>query len=187
MLKKNFAICMALGGLFAASPGLAQGLGPTSENEMAAPSMEESVLISEGPPMMGGPGGPMGMGVGGGGRHHGHHGKFEALNLTDDQYERMYQIKKQTMSRMGAKFSEMMAMHLELQDAMLQPELDKAKLTGIQARINALHADISSIRFDSELSTMAVLTPEQRKDMRRALVKKMADGGMGGMCGHGGP
>ena len=200
MLKKRLAIVMAFSGLIAALPALAQDSSFSVASQIAADfepiAMPDGtmpvepppgvgpenmmMLIAQGPPM-GGPGGHM--------PHHGHHGKFDSLSLTDDQYEQMFKIKRDTMARMGAKFSEMMAMHMELRDAMLQPELNKVKLTAIQNRINALQNDISTIRFDSEVNTMAVLTAEQRKDLRREMVKKAAGDGCGmggGMCGPGG-
>jgi Spy/CpxP family protein refolding chaperone len=112
-----------------------------------------------------------------------------SLNLTDEQYEKIFALKRENMSKLGGKFSEVATQEMTLHDLLLQPTIDTAKVQGIQQRINALKAEMANARLQEEIGMMNVLTPEQRHQLRMCLLKHAAGPlccGGGGGFGHGG-
>lgn len=105
------------------------------------------------------------------------HGQF-----TDDQLEKIFQVKSKFMDTVGPKMAELGATRRALYDQLTQAETDKGKLQSLQGKINALHADIANARLDQQIGLLGVLSSEQRKDLRRGFLK-MEDFGMGGMMG----
>ena len=116
-------------------------------------------------------------GGGGGWSRRGHGGMFKSLNLTDDQYERLYAIKRESMGQMAGKMGTMATLNMDLKDALLQPDLDKSKIQSVQDKINALKSDMANMRLNHHINMLAVLTPEQRKELRLAMIKSSASGG----------
>jgi Spy/CpxP family protein refolding chaperone len=150
---------------------------------------DEDILVALGPggPGMGGPGGPGGHG--GMMMRRGHGSPFADLNLTDDQYEKLWAIKRDSAGRSAGKFGEMMAAEMQLHDLMLQPEIDRTKIMALQGRVNAIKTELSNERLENKIAAMNVLTAEQRKDLRRNMLQRMSGGWGGrggGMSGHGG-
>lgn len=103
--------------------------------------------------------------------------------FSDDQLEKMYQIKTEFQDKVGTRMVEVMTMERNLRDLLTQPEFDKGKAQSIQSKINAAKADLANYKLDERMSLLAVLTPEQRKEVRRNYVKRM-DFGMGGGGHH---
>jgi Spy/CpxP family protein refolding chaperone len=143
--------------------------GPGTDCPMIGPAPGEAACPIMGGPMMQ----AMMMRMHGG---HGPEGIFRGLNLSDDQYEKMFALKKSTMAKMGPKMAEMGICEMDLHDMMLQPEADKSKVMDQQARINSLRSEMANVKVESELSMLAILTPEQRKELRRGLLRAMAGG-----------
>jgi Spy/CpxP family protein refolding chaperone len=105
------------------------------------------------------------------------HGQF-----TDEQLEKVFQVKSKFMDAVGPKMAELKSAQRALYDQLTQPEMDKGKVQALQGKINSLHADMANARLDQQIGLLGVLTPEQRKDLRRGFLK-MEDFGMGGMKG----
>ena len=160
--------------------------------ENAPPPFPGMPDMGEGPGMP--PGGPFTMPLappGGGGPddviafHHGGSDVMLLRSLTDssfsdEQLEKMYQIKSDFQDKSGAKFVEMMSLERNLRDMLTQPEFEKSKAQSLQNKINSAKADLANLRLDERMSLLAVLTPEQRKEVRHNYIKR-ADFGMAGM------
>lgn len=138
---------------------------------------DEDAMIAMGP-------GPSGMGGPGRGHmafmHKMHRSPFADLNLTDDQYEKLWALKRDSMGKNAAKFGELMGAEMQLHDLLLQPEIDRTKIMALQGRINAAKADLANSRVEDRIATMNVLTAEQRRDLRRKMLERMAGGWGGG-------
>lgn len=117
-----------------------------------------------------------------------HHGGSDVMLLraltdssfSDEQLEKMYQIKSDFQDKSGPKFVEVMSLERNLRDLLTQPEFDKSKAQSLQNKINSAKADLANMRLDERMSLLAVLTPEQRKEVRHNYIKR-ADFGMAGM------
>lgn len=143
----------------------------------------------EGPMMMAHmpPGGPGGGGMmwrhhgGGGGCHRGN--PFADLNLTDDQYEKLFALRRDTAGNDAGRMGELMKSEMQLHDLMLQPDIDRAKITATQNHINQIKSELANSRLDKKLAMISILTPEQRKQLRQNMLHRMAGPfGRGGSC-----
>lgn len=119
----------------------------------------------------------------------GHHGPGGAMlfggltndvSFSDDQLEKIFQLKQDCMDKTGPKMAELFAQHRALRDLLTQPNTDKSKAQEIQGKINSLRGDIANYRLEQQIGLLGVLTPEQRKELRRNFVKR-ADFGPGAM------
>ena len=117
--------------------------------------------------------------------HHGGGGDLMMLKsltdtaFSDEQLEKLYSIKSEFQDKAGARMVELMSSERNLHDMLTQPELDRGKAQSLQSKINNAKADLANLKLDERMSLLAVLTPEQRKELRRNYVKRM-DFGMGG-------
>lgn len=100
----------------------------------------------------------------------------EGVSLTDEQLEKIYKAKETFQEKAGPKMLELRNQARAMRDAMMEPELDKAKLQGIQSRMNALIADLGSLRLEKQMAVQSVYTPEQRKEMRHNYLKRSVEG-----------
>ncbi len=188
------------------SPALAQEIDlPDGVADGPPPPMEGMVEISlddDGNPefniamdanaiQMAAPGGPPGGGRmmmrrGFGGRGGGSCGGggcplLGALDLSDDQYEKLYALKNSFMDKVGPKVLEIRTNQRHLKDLMTQTSVDAKAARNMQDRINGLKSDVANMRLDNRLAMHDLLTEEQRKKVRDFVIK-----GGGGMH-HRGP
>ncbi|MBY0357027.1 MAG: Spy/CpxP family protein refolding chaperone [Candidatus Obscuribacterales bacterium] len=104
-------------------------------------------------------------------------------SLSDDQLEKIYQIKESFLDKAGSKFAELTSQERAKRDLLTQADLDKTKVQAVQTRINGLKADLANLRLDEQVGMLGVLTNEQRKELRRNFVKR-ADFGPMAMFGR---
>ncbi|MBY0552670.1 MAG: Spy/CpxP family protein refolding chaperone [Candidatus Obscuribacterales bacterium] len=100
----------------------------------------------------------------------------DGASLTDEQLEKIYKAKETFQEKAGPKMLELRTQARAMRDAMMEPELDKAKLQGIQSRMNALIADLGSLKLEKQIAVQSVYTPEQRKEMRHNYLKRSVEG-----------
>jgi Spy/CpxP family protein refolding chaperone len=122
----------------------------------------------------------------------GHGGMFGGLHLTDDQYEKLFAIKRDHMLKAAGSCGQMAAAHIALHDAMMAPTIDAAKVHAAQNTINQLKNAQANARLDMMIAMANVLTPEQREELHKRMIHRMVDGGFGGgnrmyIRHHGGP
>src|SRR6185437_1812866 len=163
-IATTVSLVVALVGIGASLPAFAQELTPGTlpgqvvimEDEEFTPEAGPEIAVAapgEGPEMVIGHG------------HMGHGGIFGGLNLTDDQYEKLFTIKREHMLKAASSCGQMAAAHLALQDAMMQPTIDPARVHAAQNTINTLKAAQANARIDMMIAMANVLTPEQRAEL----------------------
>ncbi|MBX9938087.1 MAG: hypothetical protein K2Y32_02480 [Candidatus Obscuribacterales bacterium] len=91
--------------------------------------------------------------------------------LTDDQYEKLYSLKNSMLDKVGPKMVELHSLERQLKDAITRAEIDSKKAGELKGKITSLKSDLASIKIDNQIAFMEILTADQRKDMRQAMVK----------------
>jgi len=132
----------------------------------------------------GGPGGPGGGPCPVGGRGFGDCPLFmlDGENaVTDEQYEKLYDLKNKAMDQIGPKMLELMQAKRHLKDTLTSENIDEKAAKKLQNQITSAKSDIETIKLDGKLQAMQILTAAQRKELRKAMVqgpKRPPGGGM---------
>ena len=111
----------------------------------------------------------------------------ERFSFSDSQLEQMSALKNQFMDKTASKFSELGSLHRQLKDVLSQKSIDGSKAESIQSKINSLKDDIALGRLKLKIDETAVLTPDQREHMRRAMLVSEVFGNRFNHSGHSGP
>ena len=111
---------------------------------------------------------------------YGHHmgGWGERMELTDEQKEKLHDLKNQYLDTIGPKYLAVASAHRKLKDVLLAQDVDSSKAKSLQTEINNLKTEIANIKLDHKLSVVNTLTAQQREDLRYGSCG-------GGKCGHG--
>lgn len=88
--------------------------------------------------------------------------RWERLNLTPEQRQRLSGIREQDKAEMKRLREQIKAAETQLQQLWASNASD-AQLTQQQAQVNALKQQAQQLRFQQSLKLRAVLTPEQRQ------------------------
>lgn len=114
----------------------------------------------------------------------GHRGGFmKTLNLSDEQIEKLHNIRVKSKTGMAVKRAELSVLTTQLREALSAENVDKQAAFSIQSKINALRADLSNARLASMIEKSEVFTAEQRKEIRHRMLQ--TEGAFGGRGGHG--
>ena len=201
--KNTLAVLAALSlSLCGIAPALAQVETFEMADDSGAPeSMDFVALTQEGPVFVqaaevdqeSGPEGPTFIAL----RHgeHGkdmHHGPLEgALAITDDQAEKLHKLHSDYLDDIGPKDLELHKLQRHMKDALMNPDLDSSKVKSMGDQIASLKADLSKMKTDHILACANVLTADQRKAVRMAVIRHHFHHHMGGgpvhHFGPGGP
>ena len=125
----------------ASSAGFAQGQGPG---------------YGQGPGMMGGQG-MMGAGHG-----------LAALNLTDEQREKVFSIQEEGRKKNWTVMGEVRSEQFRLRNLYRQDPLDANKIAEQQKKVDGLRQQMLKSRVETHNQIAALLTPEQRKQLRQS-------------------
>ena len=152
LLVLGAALAAAATFAFAQGPGYGPGYG----RGMTGPGG------GYGPGMMGGGYGPgmMGGGPGAG-------GALAALNLTDEQREKVFAIQEENRKKNWAVMGEVRSEQFKLRNMYRGEKLDADKIAEQQKKVDALRAQMLKSRVEAHNQIAAVLTPEQRKQLRQ--------------------
>jgi len=130
--------------------------------------------------MFGGPPIGPGMGRGFGGPMMGCLPPFGAeLDLSDDQLEAIHQKRNEFLAKSEPLQAEYKIAERSFFDAITQPTVNKDQVRQLQTKATNLRSQLASLFTEHMLSVSDVLTVEQRKKVRRAVIK--------GPMHHGGP
>ena len=143
----------------AASAAMAQGPGMQGPGMMNGPGM-----MGYGPGMMNGPGmmgyGPGMMGMGG-------FGPMAALNLTEDQQDKIFAIHEQMRAKNFATMSKMRQEMFKLRKLMNAETPDTKAVVEQQKKVDDVRREMLASHLDTRKEIDKVLTPEQRKQHRQ--------------------
>ena len=116
------------------------------------------------------------------------------LALTDDQYEKMYNLRNDFLDKLGPKMAEVSSLERHMRDVLTSPSIDAKKAAELKTKLAAAKSDLTEMKSDMQLQMAQVLTADQRKHLRLAMSKCPM---MGRMCSgrmsrskwshHGGP
>ena len=112
-----------------------------------------------------GPGGGYGPGMMGGGPGAG--GALAALNLTDEQREKVFAIQEEHRKKNWAVMGEVRSEQFKLRNMYRGEKLDPDKISEQQKKVDELRRQMLKSRAEAHNQIAAVLTPEQRKQLRQ--------------------
>jgi periplasmic protein CpxP/Spy len=139
-------------------------------------------LAAHADPTMEGPHGRCGghgsMGHGGFGGFGGH--GLRGLNLTDEQQDKIFNIRHAQEPAVRAKFKELREARSNLEALTHAPTYDEAKVRALTDKSAAVMADLARMHARTEYQIYQILTPEQRKELdeRKAQREEMGPGMM---------
>lgn len=152
--------------LVAATVIISAGLPVLAEETTTAVNVSDNVIARC--PM--GPGGFRGHGGGG-------CDKFGRLDLTDEQNEKLYQLKQKFADQIGLTKVEMKKEHRKMRDLLTQPTIDRKAVEAAHAKMNTLKTTLSNAKLAFKLDASEILTPEQRKQLRYGSFGQFGKGG----------
>lgn len=94
-------------------------------------------------------------------------GGMKALNLTDEQLEKIHDMKNKLADTLGPKRLELQSAQRQLKDMITKPTLDRKAISQTQDKINALRADIANLSLAFKMDVSEQLTDDQKKQIRR--------------------
>ena len=105
----------------------------------------------------------------------GPHLPFEQLKgnlaLTDDQNQKIYDVECQALSKIEPAVAQLKSQQRTLQNLLTAPQLDLPQIHDLEKRINALRDSISDLALEQHLSSLALLYPDQRKQLGLLMIK----------------
>lgn len=137
-------------------PGMMGGYGPSYG---MGPGMMGPGMM--GPGMMGGYGPGYGMGPGM------MWGPYAGANLTDEQQAQITTIQDEVSKKQWDLMGQMQDEQFKLQQLYSTPKRDNAAINDAYKRLSSARRQMHEAMLDARKRTEAVLTPEQRNEMRR--------------------
>ena len=147
MLVVGAALAVASSLASGQGPGYGSGYGPGY-------GQGRGMMGGYGPGMMGG----QGYGAG---------GVFAALNLSDEQRDKIFAIQEAQHKKNWATMGEVRAEQFKLRGMYGSEKLDADKLVAQQKKVDELRQQMLKSRVEAHNQIAAVLTPEQRKQLRQ--------------------
>lgn len=165
MSKHGFRTGLVALGLVAAAVAVAQpggqGYGPGY-----GPGMMGGYGSGMGPGMMGGYGPGQGM-MGGGYGPGASGGATAALNLTDEQQQKVLAIQEENRRKNWDKMGQMRAEQFKLRSMYNADSIDPQAFAEQQKKVDDLRREMLVSRLETRKQVEAVLTPQQRQQFRQ--------------------
>jgi len=120
--------------------------------------------------------GMMGQGMRGPGMGAQQGGVLAALNLSDAQREKVLAIQEEHRKKNWAAMGEVRAEQYKLRSLYGAERLDADKIAGQQQKVDDLRRQMLKSRVEAHNQIAALLTPEQRKELRERAPGWMMDG-----------
>jgi len=99
------------------------------------------------------------------------------MGLSDEQLQKIATLKDQERVATASQKAQLKALYDQLKIEITKPELDKQSVFGLQGKINDLRAQLSNEKLEERINFMAVLTPEQKEQLRHRMLASEAFGG----------
>ena len=90
-----------------------------------------------------------------------------ALNLTDEQRDKVFAIQEEHRKKNWATMGEVRSEQFKLRNLYRGERLDADKIAEQQKKVDALRQKMLRSRVETHNQIVAVLTPEQRKQLRQ--------------------
>jgi len=148
-LGAALALASSIAGAQGYGPGYGQGYGP-GYGMMGG---------GYGPGMMGGYGGGYGRGFGG--------GFAAALNLSDEQQEKIFAIQEEHRRKNVDTMSKVRTETFKLRRMYNAESVDSKAFVEQQGKVDELRRNMLASRLETHKKIQSVLTPEQRKQVRQ--------------------
>lgn len=104
--------------------------------------------------------------------------KLEGANaLTDDQYQKLYDIKTQFITTIVPKGLSMYSQIQKMKDLLTAGDTDMKAIRDLQRQIASGTSDLSMCVMDSLITVDQVLTPAQRVELHKKMVRSEMGGG----------
>ena len=103
-------------------------------------------------------------------------GVLAALNLSDAQREKVLAIQEEHRKKNWAAMGEVRAEQYKLRSLYGAERLDADKIAGQQQKVDELRRQMLKSRVEAHNQIAALLTPEQRKELRERAPGWMMDG-----------
>jgi Spy/CpxP family protein refolding chaperone len=97
--------------------------------------------------------------------------------LTDDQYQKLYDIKGQFIANIVPKGLNMYLLIRKMKDLLTAADTDTKAVKNVEKQIAAAASDLSMTVMDSIVSVNQVLTPEQRKELHTRMIRSALGAG----------
>jgi Spy/CpxP family protein refolding chaperone len=94
------------------------------------------------------------------------------LNLTDEQLEKLAELKLEGLSKFGQFKSSAVGFLQQIARELTKDQIDKAKIQEIAQKIQAQKSELGASMVDRVISFAEVLTVEQRKKLRSKLIRR---------------
>ena len=94
---------------------------------------------------------------------------FERLDLSDAQKEKLRQIRRSAPAALMPKRQAVMEARMDLRDLMEKEQVDSAAARKAHEKVLQARDALETAEFDLRLQARDVLTPEQRKQLRKDL------------------
>ena len=104
-------------------------------------------------------------------------GFMQSLNLSDDQLQKMVNLRDKFNIATASKGAEMRSLFHQIGAEMAQATIDKKAVNDLHARQAKLQAELSDEHFKFMLENAEILTPEQRKKFHQSMLKHQAGPG----------
>lgn len=168
-MKRMLAIGTALflATSLASAQGPGYGPGPGGPGSGYGPGMMGGGYgPGAGRGMMGGYGGYSG-GYGPGGGMMGGYGRLGALDLTDEQQDKIFAIQEENRQKNWDTMGQMRSEQFKLQRMYRGNQVDPNAVAEQQKKVDELRRQMLKSRLEARNQIEAVLTPEQRKQVRQ--------------------
>ncbi|MBX9692233.1 MAG: Spy/CpxP family protein refolding chaperone [Cyanobacteria bacterium] len=99
------------------------------------------------------------------------------LNLSDDQLERLNSLKMASREASAPKVMELKSLHSQLKDKLTKGDVNKSELLSLQSKINSLKGELANSRISFLADASAVLTADQRQQLRHGFLMRSLGGG----------
>jgi Spy/CpxP family protein refolding chaperone len=150
IMRTRLSLTLVALGLAATSVAGAQGYGPHMGSGYGSGMMNGS-----GPGMMrgGGPGGPG--------------GALAALDLKDEQREKIFAIQEEAHSKNWGTMGQLRSEQFKLRRLYDSDKVDAKAAAEQQKKVDELRRQLQQSRIETHNQVLAILTPEQRKQVRQ--------------------
>jgi len=165
-MKRTQVVGWALAGALLAAGGLAAaqgyGYGPGMMGGYG-PGYGPGMMGGNGPGMMGG----YGRGMMGDGASFGATAPFAALNLSDEQRDKIAALREENRRKNWDSMGKVRAEQFKLRGMLNAENVDSAAIAEQQRKVDELRREMLVSRVETHKQMLTVLTPEQRKEARR--------------------